>query len=119
MILLGLIVLDMTITLHFIIQFSFDPTPTNAENWKQLICQIDGSMTAYTFVTTLAYYGSLSHCIIQSIFEFQAKNKVPGWVYHVLPHSAGITYVILALSYHDIGKGVMLTCAMEYGSFIE
>jgi hypothetical protein len=31
----------------------------------------------------------------------------------------GFFYIGVAAMYHDIGVGVMLTCAMGYGSFIE
>jgi hypothetical protein len=40
-------------------------------------------------------------------------------MYHAISIGAGLLYVIFSLIYSDIGKGVMLTCAMEYGSFIE
>lgn len=77
-------------------------------------------LTSYTFVAALTYYIALSHCILQTIFQYQTKSKSSSVIYHVIPHAAGIFYAVLAGPvYHDIGKGVMLTCAMEYGSFIE
>ena len=120
LILLGLIVLDMIITLHFILQLSLNPSKHPDESSiKSFLCQVDGGLSIFVMPTTISYYMSLSHCIIQSIREFQPKKKLSGSVYHVMSLSAGILYVSLAIGYDDIGKGVMLTCSMSYGSFAE
>ena len=83
------------------------------------MCQIDGRISAFSFITAICYYTSLSHCIMQSITEFQPKKRITGKTYHAMSIGAGLLYVVFSLIYSDIGKGVMLTCAMEYGSFIE
>lgn len=57
--------------------------------------------------------------MLQSIFEFQPQKRIPGWIYHVLSVSAGLAYAILGVSYDDLGKGVLLACAIVEGSFIE
>lgn len=120
LILLGLIVLDMIITMHFILQFSFNPSKhPDGSSFKSFLCQVDGGLSIFVIATAISYYMSLSHCIIQSIREFQPKKKLSGSVYHVISLSAGILYVSLAIGYKDIGKGVMLTCSMTYGSFVE
>jgi hypothetical protein len=56
--------------------------------------------------------------MLQSIFEFQPQKRIPGWIYHVLSVSAGLVYVIFAVSYDDLGKGVLLACSVIDGSFI-
>ena len=89
----------MTITLHFILQLTLNPSQEDRDSdLSKFICQADGMVSAYTYVTAVSYYLSLSHCIIQSVTEFQPKNKVAGWVYHVFPNIGGLIFVIIAAS---------------------
>lgn len=114
LILLGLIVLDIIITLHFILSILLENGMSDS-----FICLFDGYLTASTYVASVSYNVCLSHCILKTISKSQSKNQTSGWLYHMLSLTAGFFYISLAALFDDIGKGVMLTCAMGYGTLIE
>ncbi|CDW91623.1 phosphatidylinositol 4-phosphate 5-kinase-like protein 1 [Stylonychia lemnae] len=114
LILLGLITLDIIITLHFIFSIFLENGQINS-----FICQFNGYLTASTFVASISYNISLSHCILRTLPSDQCKSQKSGWIYHLFSLSAGFVYISLAALFDDIGEGVMITCAMGYGTSIE
>jgi hypothetical protein len=109
-------VIDMMITLHFILSLFLEDSSTNNTD---ITCMFDGYLTAYTYVTSVSYNICLAHCILQTIVNFQPKKRTSGWIYHLFSITAGFFYIGVAAMYDDIGQGVMMTCAMGYGTYIE
>lgn len=70
LILLGLIVLDIIITLHFLLSLFLETPNMNGDDYQKVLCQFDGYLTAYTYVTSVSYNVCLSHCIMQTIMKF-------------------------------------------------
>ncbi|CDW88370.1 g-protein-coupled receptor family protein [Stylonychia lemnae] len=120
LILLGLITLDILVALHFLIAIMIENSADDDPSFKEKMCLFDGYLTAYCLSTIVAYSICLAHCVLEMISDFQYNKKfTSGFKYHLIANLTGTTFCILTAIFDDAGQGVMGTCAMEYGSFIQ
>ncbi len=116
---LGLISLDILISLHFLISIYLERNYEDNDNFKNVMCHVNGYLTVYCLVTIIAYADCLAHCVLEMVSDFQMRKYTSGLQYHIFANSVGIIFCIIMAITDDAGLGVLGTCAMESGSFVE
>ncbi len=82
------------------------------------ICLFDASIASYTFIACMCYYMCLSHCIIKMNNSFNPNSSSVTILYHVGSNLAGLVYIGIGFWNHDLGVGILGSCAMLPGSFL-
>ncbi len=112
--------LDILISVHFLISLYIEDSLTLSKEIKQTVCTLDGYLTAYSLVTIVAYNVCLAHCFLDMIRDFQHEKKYTSGVkYHLAANATGVVFCLLSAIHNDIGLGVMGTCAIKQGTIVE
>lgn len=71
---LGLICLDILISVHFLCSIYIERRYEANENIKTIMCHLNGYLTVYSLVTIIAYANCLSHCVLEMVSDFQMRK---------------------------------------------